>query len=98
MDKLSIKERIQIGKEQTKKAREYANYILTTFRIKLNKKIEDDHTCELCRPRIWDDVWFADDGSGICARMDADHPNDRRDKLYSWEEIEIIIASAKEKL
>lgn len=33
MDKLSIKERIQIWKEQTEKAREYAKYILTTMNL-----------------------------------------------------------------
>lgn len=63
--------------------------ILKNFLGRLNRKIEDKHDCGSCSPRYWDTADFCE--VGICVFMDADHPNDRRDKDYTWEEVKKIL-------
>lgn len=60
--------------------------LIDAFRAIKNAEIERDHTCECCRPLTYDEGWFVDEG--VCLRIDADHPNDIHDHVYSWEVVD----------
>jgi hypothetical protein len=60
--------------------------ILFNFRKLKNNEIEENHSCNCCNPQYYDDAWFRP--FGITMRKDADHPNDIRDRDFTWEEIE----------
>lgn len=64
------------------------NKILQEFRAILNKEIEKDNDCHCCSPRYYDDVYFEGDGIGVM--KDANHPNDRVFKNFTWDEVENI--------
>jgi hypothetical protein len=69
------------------------NDILDKFRLIINSKIEKEHTCEHCDPRLYDSAWFNDEG--IFMRKSADHPNDFVDRTWTWDEIEIILTQGQ---
>jgi hypothetical protein len=65
--------------------------ILDRFEIIINNQIEHSHHCDCCRPSYYDYMWFTE--NGIMGRIDADHPNDIRDREWTWEEVEVILAT-----
>jgi hypothetical protein len=65
------------------------NEILNKFRIIINESIKAEHHCDHCDARLFDSAVFTSDG--ISMRMDADHPNDRIDQKWTWEEIETLL-------
>lgn len=54
-----------------------------------NNKLRADHDCCNCRPKYYTNANFTPDG--ITLWTDADHPNDRREHDFTWEEVEEVI-------
>jgi len=63
---------------------------LDRFRAAINDYSESKATCR-CGRAYYDDAWFTADG--ITMRIDADHPNDIRDRDWTWEEVEQVLSA-----
>ena len=65
--------------------------LLNRFKDVKNREIEAEHGCDCCRPRYYSDACFTKDG--ITLWTDADHPNDRREEDFNWEEVGKILTA-----
>ncbi len=60
--------------------------LLNIFKDKKNKEIFDEQTCNCCKPKYYSYASFTKDG--ILLSTDSDHPYDRQDEEFSWEDVE----------
>jgi len=63
--------------------------ILSRFRYSKNKEIENEHSCDCCKPKYYHDGAFTK--NGVVLWTDADHPNDRQEEEFTWNEVEKVL-------
>lgn len=68
--------------------------ILDTFMNAINSKIKEEHTCDCCSPKLYDEAFFKP--HGILLLISANHPHDICEDDWTWEQVEDILKNSKE--